>query len=298
VVTVGDYFLPLRLVLTRCSEPPRMTVTTITREFGADELLSVSPLEFQCEEHPGIVACGGMEVEASLGESFSEPTKFDLLNGFDADRERIIGDLYWHIGGSEVLGFSGVMDDFKHDMVHLKVLFTFSGGLNLYRDILTQNIVDDVTGEPWQGRPLGFILNDLCEAAGIPPHKRCITVPRLSAQQKFWSYAERPQRRWAGGISTDDNALSVTSLACGGSEVFIALDRHILAYRPSTKSWRFITSIQPQPSHGFCTVAILSMAYLSNPASLSLFCTNCAQPAFGGFTDYDDQVCWEVTITL
>jgi hypothetical protein len=298
VVTVGDYFLPTRLVLTRGAKPPHTAISTLTREFGADELLSVSPLEFQCEEQPGVVACGGMEVEVSLGSSFADTTRFDLLDGFNPDRERVLGELYWQQNGREVLGFYGVMDDFKHDVVHLKVMFTFSGGLNLYRDILTQNIVDNITGEAWQGRPLGFILNELCDAAGIPPHKRHITVPKLTSPQQFWSYTEKPQRRWAGGIQTDDSALSVTALACGGGEVFVALDRHILAYKPDSQSWRFIASIPPQTSLGFCTVTVLSMAYLAEPASLQLFCTNRPQPTFGGFTDYDDQKAWEVTIAL
>jgi len=295
-VSMGDYFLPSRLVLTRCPKPPQMTSSVITREFGADELLSVSPLEYQSEEHPGIVACGGMEVEVSLGSSFSEPARFDLLDGLDPDHERLLGDLYWHLNGREVLGFSGVMDNYQHDTARLKVMFTLSGGLSLYRDILTQDLLDTVTGEAWQGRPLGFILNGLCDLAGLAQHKRHIKLPELSSQQQFWSYAERPERRWTGGFQADDSSMSVTALACGGGELFVALDRHILAYNPETQSWRFITSIQPQPSSGFCTVVVLSMDYLSNPPSLRLFCANRPVPAFGGFAAYDDQVAWEVTI--
>jgi hypothetical protein len=273
-------------------------MSTLTQEFGADELLSVSPLEFQCEEKPGVVACGGMEVEVSLGSSFADSTRFDILDGFDPDHERVLGELYWHANGREALGFCGVMDDFKHDVVHLKVMFSFSGGLNLYRDIETRDLVDDVTGESWLGRPLGFILNGLCDLAGISPHNRHITIPELGSQQKFWSYAEQPQRRWAGGIQIDDSNLNVTAMACGGSEVFVALDRHILAYRPAEQSWRFIVSIPPHPSNGFCTVAVLAMDYLADPASLRLFCANRPLPPFGGSTTYDDQVAWEVTIAL
>jgi len=254
---VESLFIYTRAILAK----PDVTATMSrdlykTREVSPDEIISITEFTKSVEDYAGEVVCGGFTINIGNSDRL-EPTvstwlhdrEGGFLSGLNQNSEvhcLICGRLTRT--NQEFILDHGVMDTWNVDAQNDVVQMRFHSGiarLNSFDDLtdLTDN------GAIYLNRSLYRILNDIKTLANIQNHNFDVTLPTLIATEPFWSYIQKPERRWA---YEDNNlpdppaaepVLKPYCIAYGAGKIFTAIDKFVMSYTPSTDKWAMVANL-------------------------------------------------------
>lgn len=288
-----ELVLPVSLTL-QCL--PRTSTATLNRQnvvIEAGKLISISPIDLCCEEETGVVAVGGMSVEVAFDPQ-NDRKLLEAFAGFEQGEERILCELIGGRGKEEVL-FRGILQELASECTRGRLILRFSGGIALYDDDTSIELLDTETGEPWQGRPLRFLLDEVLGQSSNPPTKTQFTIPTLVSDQQFWSFAERPERRWADTSLPSDLSFRVQVLECDGGDVYVVVEDSLLAYQSQKQRWTLIGKLPISCPEGF---DLVTLAMTKETGQLRLFCALQPQAQPGRLLENNRAVAHEVVMTL
>jgi hypothetical protein len=222
---------------------------------GADKLTGITGFISSVEDYAGNVQCGGFNVFVCNSPKL-DPTIaswfHDRIGGFLYGLEQndvVTCDVYASYKESIFTLDKGVLYTWNVDVVNDIIQITCNSG------IARLNRFDDLTdlkdsGAPYLGRSLQQIITeDIRNLVQLPEENIVYSISDLESADRFWSYAQAPEPRWAETFNTYPNPITPMptdrcfSIAYGNGEIFTVIDRWLLGYTINTKVWREILNI-------------------------------------------------------